>query len=99
MPVGKKELKELKNIQSVLKEAIAYVTQAKFQGLAEKCEFPNGGDYQMINPKVLETTVGQNEFIRVHTHHLGSKFCYFYNASEALTRFIQTQENKIEGKE
>lgn len=98
MPVGKKELKELKEIRRMLNEAITYVLQDKMVGMAEKVQFPNGGDYTLINPKVMETTICQ-EFVRVQTHHIGSKFCSFYNAKDALNRFISTQEQKIEGKE
>lgn len=98
MPVGKKELNELRDIQRMISRAMKYVSRPEVQGLAEQIpEFKaNGGDYHLINPKCMETTYNLNEFLRVHSVDIGSEFCYFSNANDALKRFIENQERKME---
>lgn len=84
----KKQCKHLEQVRNELRRGINYLLRPEVIGIAEEVKDPNGGDYTIRNPKVIETTSNAVMHIRPMNKQIGSNIAGLYTALQYLEMFL-----------
>jgi len=89
MPIPKKTIRRLKEIEMYIKMAEKYLNRADVVGIAVKTNSPNGASYQIKNVACNDVCA-----VDVVNKKVGSELVGLYQGSKMLSELIEKAEQR-----
>ena len=91
MKIPKKVRTEIERALRNLSDALPVLEQSQGYAVPINSDRALGGDYNLSNPRCVETCANLSEHVRVFSFH-GSKAVMAWTAKDILTRLLKSDE-------